>query len=84
MLHLVEFFSPGDPEAQIAEIVTAVVVQHQPVVPVIHAQIAAVGLAVVAHLKTDHRGRKILPGCAVFDPDSHIPELCYLNHVVLL
>src|SRR5947208_2704114 len=56
--------------------------EHDAVVPVVHAQIAAIALAVLRHLKANDVGGELLPRFEILDAESDIAELGYLDHFV--
>ena len=83
-LHLREFVGAGDAEAEVGEIVAAVVMHHDPMMVIVHPQVASIGLAFVGQLKAEDAGGEVLPRGEVFDADSHVAEFRDMNHVHLL
>ena len=50
-LHLREFVGAGDAESQVCEVVAAVGMQHDPMMQVVHPQVASIGLAFVGQFE---------------------------------
>ena len=71
-LHLREFVGAGDAEAEVAEVVAAVGMHHDPMMQVVHPQVASIGLAFIGQLEADDAGREMFPRIEVFNPDSHV------------
>ena len=84
LLHLPELLGPGNPKAQVAQIVARVVVQDNPMMPVVQARVAAVAFSFIRHFPANNIGRKMLPGVEVFDTNPYIAQLCDVNHCFLL
>jgi hypothetical protein len=83
VLHFPEFIRPRHPKPQILQVVTAVGMNSEPVVPIIHAQIVAAGFAVVGQFKADSLSGKLLPCVGVIDAESDIAQFSDLNHLDL-
>ena len=82
-LHLAELVGARDAKAEIREVVAAVVVEDDAVMPVIHAEIAAISLAVVRDLEADDLRGKPFPVVEPLHADADVPELRDLDHVLL-
>ena len=77
---LLELLRAGDAEAEHVQVVGAVLVEEDAVVPVVHAQIAAAGLALVDHLQAHDLGGEALPLSQVFDTQPDVTQLSHLDH----
>ena len=78
--HLLELAGARDTQPEVCEVVGAVLVQHEAVVPVVHAQITTVRLAVVDDLHAEDVARRATPCIEVLDAEAHVAEFGYLNH----
>ena len=83
-LHLREFVGASDAEAEVCQVVAAVGMQHEPMMQVVHPQVASIGLAFIGQLEADDASREIFPRVEIFHPDSHVAQLCYLDHLFFL
>ena len=52
--------------------------------PVVHACVAAVAFSFIRNFPANDIGRKMLPGVDILDANTHIAQLCDVNHVSLL
>src|SRR5215813_14072895 len=84
MLHFGEFFATGNAQAEIFEIIAAVSMQYEAMMPVIHAQVTPITFALLRQFEADHRGSKMFPRIEILYPDAHVAEFCDLYHGVLL
>src|SRR5262249_37091402 len=58
--------------------------QHEAVMPVVHAQVAPVRLAIIGEFESHNVGGELLPCIEILDPDAHVAKFCDLDHCVLL
>src|ERR1700722_20268094 len=82
-LHLSELGGAGDAETEVFEIIGAVVVEHESMVPVVHAQVAAVAFTVVGQLHPENSRGEAFPFVEPLYADTHVAQLGYLDHFVL-
>src|SRR5271155_5506562 len=71
-LHLRELVGTGNAQSQVCEVVAAVGMQHDPMMQIVHPQVASIRLALVGHLEADDVAREIFPRGEVLHPDSHV------------
>src|SRR5258706_7807924 len=58
--------------------------EHEAMMPVIHAQVTAIAFSFVGELQADNVCGKVFPCVEVFHPKSHVAEFCYPDHDSLL
>ena len=61
LLHLGKFLGAGHAEAQVRQVVAAVGMQDEAVMPIVHAQVAAVAFALLRQLQADESRGEVLP-----------------------
>ena len=49
--------------------------------PIVHARVAAVAFAFIRNFPADDISRKMLPGVDILDANTHISQLCDVNHI---
>src|SRR5690349_8486906 len=58
--------------------------EHEAMMPVIHAQITAIAFPFIRELQADNASSKIFPGVEVFHSKAHVAEFCDSDHSPLL
>src|SRR6266849_7238634 len=83
MLHFAEFIWPRHAKTEVLQVIAAVGMSGQAMVPIIHPQIEAVGFAVVGQFKADNLSGKFLPFIGVLHAKSDVAQLSDLDHLDL-
>src|SRR5579863_8660650 len=81
-MHFGEFLRPRNPEAERVEIVAAILLEDEAMVPGIHPQIAAPRLALIDQLEAEDFGRILLPAAEAGDAEAQIAEFRHADHVL--
>src|SRR5258708_32733290 len=55
--------------------------QHDPMMKVVHPQVASIGLTVVGQLESNNTGCEIFPRVEILHSDADVSQLCYLDHI---
>jgi hypothetical protein len=83
-LHLAEFFTARDPKTEVSHVVAAAGMHHNPMMPVVQPQVAAVGFTVIGHFHAHDFSSEGLPFIDLSYFDSDVAEFGYLHHWYIL
>jgi hypothetical protein len=82
--HLFELIRSRHPKAEASQVIATVLFDDETMMPGIHPEVAAPGLALVDHLEAENLRGEVFPTAQALDTDRHVAEFGYCGHLLNL